>query len=172
MPISACAQVEGRCSFCGSVSQTIRVYQCPSARKTRWTVLGVPSSGRCRLILRTCPSFLGTMRCFLSSCKEQSLPYCLSWRECHWLPCLKRGKPTFIASSLRARKRLRDLVRRSASICTVQAGTCSPPRPAKNFVKSYLLGKVPFSSYCAFVISSISLYRMRYSRKQCTSKAS
>src|SRR5204862_4669334 len=121
------SHVEGRCCVRGSVSHTIKAYQCPSARKTRWTALGVPSMGRCSLILRKCPNFLGTMRCFLSSCRYTSLPYCLSWIECHWLPFLKRGKPTFRANSLLARKRLRDLESRSASICTVVAETCSPP---------------------------------------------
>ena len=82
MPISACWQVLGRCSAGGSVSQMKRAYQCPSARKTRCTVLGVPSIGRCSLILRKCPIFLGMMRCFWSSCKYTSLTYCLSWMEC------------------------------------------------------------------------------------------
>src|SRR5216684_6709267 len=124
-------------------------YQCPSARSTRCTVLGLPSICRCSLILRKWPSFLGTTRCFLSSCRYQSLPYCLSWMGCHLFGFLKRGQPIpGMLFCLAARNSLRDLERRSASICTVLAGTCSPC-PLNAASSSYLLGNVPSCSYCA-----------------------
>src|SRR2546421_12535223 len=69
--------------------------------------------------------------------------------ECHLFGFLKRGKPTpGMLFCLAARRRLSDLERRSASICTVVAGTCSPC-PLNATSRSYLLGKVPFSSNCA-----------------------
>src|SRR5450759_2117792 len=117
MPIAGWEHSEGRCSVCWEVSHTIRAYQCPSARKTRCTVLGVPSIGRCILSLRDLPIFLGIMRCFVSSCTYTSLPYCLNWIECHRLGCLKRGKPIpGIVCCLATRKRLRDFESRSATI--------------------------------------------------------
>ncbi len=39
-PISGWEHVVGSCSVLGSISQTMSAYQCPSARKTRWTVFG------------------------------------------------------------------------------------------------------------------------------------
>ena len=81
-----------------------------------------------------------------------SVTYCLSWMECQRFGFLKRGKPTSgMPNSRAARKRLSDLERRSASICTVVAGTYSPPRPLNCAVKSYLLGNVPSCSYCCFI---------------------
>src|SRR5437667_9760947 len=132
-------------------------YQCPSARCTRCTVLGVPSIGRCILILRDLPILAGTCRCLLSASSHTSrlVPYCRSWRECQRFGFLKRGKPTSaIPSFLAARKRLRDLESRSANICTVVAGTCSPC-PLKALSRSYLEGNVCCSAYCVLTISSI-----------------
>jgi hypothetical protein len=55
---------------------------------------------------------------------------------------------------------------RSASVCTVVAGTVSPPRPLKRAVKAYFVGNVPSAAYCAFNASSISLSMARASVRQ------
>src|SRR5437588_3124154 len=89
--------------------------------------------------------------------------------ECQRLGVLKRGKPTSgRPTSLTARERLRALESRSASICTVVAGTCSPC-PLKAASSSYLLGNVPSCSYCALTVSSIPLYMVRDSARQAMS---
>src|SRR5216684_4423492 len=90
--------------------------------------------------------------------------------ECQRLGCLKRGNPIpGMLLALAARNRLRDLERRSASICTVVAGTCSPC-PLNAVSSSYLLGNVPSCSYCALTVSSMPLYMVRDSLKQAMSK--
>src|SRR5579884_3257276 len=135
--------------------------------------LGGPSMGRCSLILSAFPIFAGTCKCLLSASSQTSrlVPYWRSWIECQRLGGLKRGNPTSARpNSFAARNRLSALESRSASICTVVAGTDSPPRPLKAAVKSYFEGKVPFCSYCTLIVSSISLYRRRDSFKHCMSK--
>src|SRR5438105_15743358 len=74
------------------------------------------------------------------------------------------GRPFFFA----ARKRLRLLERRSASICTLVAGTCSPC-PLNAASSSYLLGNVCVCSYCALTVSSIPLYMVRDSERHAMS---
>src|SRR5712692_11212044 len=92
--------------------------------------------------------------------------------ECQRFGFLKRGKPMpGISCFFAARKRLRALERRSASICTVVAGTWSPC-PLKASSRSYLLGNVPSCSYCALTVSSMLLYIRRDSLKHCISKRS
>jgi len=123
-------------SGCGlGTSQTISAYQYPSARRTRWQVLGVPSNGWCSLIFKRPPIFLGTHK-YLPS-KRTSLPHCLSWIECQRFGVLNRGKPTGCPSSFRARNLRSALSSLSASVWTTVAGaTC--PRPLNALVSAYL----------------------------------
>ena len=65
IPMSGCSHALGACSVCGSVSHTMRAYQCPSARKTRWTVFGIPSIGQMQLDLEGFPDLLGHDEVFL-----------------------------------------------------------------------------------------------------------
>jgi hypothetical protein len=54
------------------------------------------------------------------------------------------ARETHLLSKLAtAEKRLRALSRRSASVCTVLCGTCSPPRPLQRCVRSKRLRNVP-----------------------------
>src|SRR6266568_9261529 len=65
---------------------------------------------------------------------------------------LETWEPTLgMPNSFAARYRLRDFVSLSASICTVVAGTCSPPRLLNRAVRSYFVGNVPSCSYCCFI---------------------
>ena len=125
----------------GSQTPDQRVPMSISAQPTRWQPSwGVPSRGRCNLIFSSSHDLASWTAQVLASlsCKRKSFRCWRNGIECHAVSgVLKRGKPHGtpclfegeIASDC-------ALSNRSASICTVVAGT--DPRPTKRIVKSYL----------------------------------
>ena len=65
IPISRCSHLLGSCSVCGSVSQTISAYQCPSALCTRCTLLGNSLDRTVQLDLEEVSQFLRDNEVFL-----------------------------------------------------------------------------------------------------------